>query len=228
MSWFSRFLTSSLGRKLVMSLTGLFLISFLVVHLIGNFQLLIDDNGEQFNVYAEFMTTNPVIKTTSYLLYAFILLHAIQGILLWRHNRSSRGPVGYAGKAANGASWASRNMGPLGVIILVFILVHMYQFWLQMKLDAVPDVTIDGKEVKNLYAPVAEVFSNGGFVAFYVLSMVIISVHLWHGFQSAFQSLGLNHKKYTPVIRTIGHAYSVLVPLGFALIPIIFLINKNL
>lgn len=225
MSWFSRFLTSSLGRKLVMSLTGLFLVTFLVVHLIGNFQLLMDDGGQQFNVYAKFMTTNPLIKTVSYLLYAFILLHAIQGIALWRKNRAARGPVRYAGKATNGASWASRNMGPLGMIILIFILVHMYQFWLQMKLGTVPQVTYDGQAMKDLYTPVAQVFSNGGFVVFYVLSMLIISFHLWHGFQSAFQTLGLNHKKYSPVIRTIGRIYSVVVPLGFALIPILFLIK---
>ena len=83
MSWITNFLTSSIGRKLIMSLTGLFLIQFLLVHLVGNLQLLIDDNGEAFNIYANFMTTNPVIKTVSYLLYAGILLHAIQGLLLW-------------------------------------------------------------------------------------------------------------------------------------------------
>lgn len=208
-----------------MSLTGLFLITFLLVHLVGNLQLLAGDGGEQFNLYARFMTTNPIIKTISYLLYAFILLHAIQGIALWRKNRAARGSVRYAGKATNGASWASRNMGPLGMIIFVFILVHMYQFWLQMKLGTLPMASYNGEEMKDLYTPVAETFSNGGFVVFYVLSMVVISIHLWHGFESAFQSLGLHHKKYSPVIKTIGHVYSIVVPIGFALIPIIFMLK---
>lgn len=226
MSWFSRFLTSSIGRKLVMSLTGLFLIIFLLVHLTGNFQLLMDDGGRQFNLYAKFMTTNPLIKTVSYLLYAFILLHAIQGIAIWLKNRAARGGRGYAVSHRNGASWPSRNMGWLGVVILVFILVHMYQFWLQMKLGVLPKVEIDGQMVKDLYTPVAAAFSNIGFVIFYVISMAVIAFHLWHGFQSSFQTLGLNHKKYTPVIMTIGRIYSVAIPLGFALIPVYFFLFK--
>ena len=111
------------------------------------------------------------------------------------------------------------------MIIFVFILVHMYQFWLQMKLGTLPMASYNGEEMKDLYTPVAETFSNGGFVVFYVLSMVVISIHLWHGFESAFQSLGLHHKKYSPVIKTIGHVYSIVVPIGFALIPIIFMLK---
>ena len=91
MGWFTKFLTSSIGRKLVMSLTGLFLIIFLIVHLAGNLQLLYDDGGVQFNLSAEFMTSNPLIKTVSYLLYAFILIHALQGWAIWRKNRQARG-----------------------------------------------------------------------------------------------------------------------------------------
>lgn len=207
-----------------MSLTGLFLIIFLVVHLSGNFQLLIDDGGEQFNSYAKFMTTNPLIKTVSYLLYAFILIHAFQGWALWRKNRGARGGQGYAVKVTRTvgtSSFASRQMGWLGTIIFIFILIHMYQFWLQMKLDYLPYQTIDGVQVKNLYQPVEAAFTNPLFVIFYVLSMVVIAFHLWHGFQSAFQTLGLNHRKYTPVIKFLGKAYSILIPLGFALIPII-------
>ena len=229
MGWFTKFLTSSIGRKLVMSLTGLFLITFLIVHLAGNLQLLYDDGGVQFNLYAKFMTSNPLIKTVSYLLYAFILIHAIQGWAIWRKNRQARGGDSYAVKVTRTvgtSSFASRNMGWLGTIIFIFIVLHMYQFWLQMKLDYLPYQTIDGEQVKNLYAPVVAVFGNPIFVAIYVFSMVVIAYHLWHGFQSAFQTLGINHQKYTPVIKFLGKAYSIIIPLGFALIPIIMFLKS--
>lgn len=223
MSWFTNFLTSSIGRKVVMSLTGLFLISFLIVHLIGNLQLLAPDEGESFNIYAYFMTHNPVIKTVSYLLYAFILIHAVQGWILWRKNRKARGSQRYAVKVTRAVgtnSFAASNMGWLGTIIFIFILVHMYQFWLQMKMGNLPMATYDGQEVKDLYAIVSEAFANIGYVIFYVVSMVVIAYHLLHGFQSSFQTLGLNHKKYTPFIKAVGIVYSILVPLGFAVIPL--------
>lgn len=212
-----------------MSLTGLFLISFLVVHLIGNLQLLAGDGGEKFNLYADFMTSNPLIKMTSYLLYAGILLHAIQGWALWRKNRQARGGQGYAVKvnrAAGTNGFAASNMGWLGTIIFVFIVVHMYQFWLQMKMGTVGMQTYDGKTVKDLYTLVSATYENLGFVIFYVVSMVVIGYHLIHGFQSAFQTLGINHRKYTPFIKGLGKAFSILVPLGFAIIPIIMYLTK--
>ena len=227
MSWFSHLLTTSIGRKLIMSLTGLFLILFLVVHLAGNLQLLLDDGGEKFNLYAKFMTTNPLIKTVSYGLYFFILVHAFQGFALWNKNRSARG-TGYAvnkTRSVGTSAFASKNMGWLGTIIFIFILIHMYQFWLQMKMDVVPYVTIEGMDVKNLYDPVAIAFQNVGYVIFYVVSMIVIAIHLWHGFQSSFQTLGLNHKKYTPFIKGLGKVYAVVVPFLFALIPILFLLG---
>lgn len=228
MNWFMNFLTSSLGRKLIMSLTGLFLIIFLLVHLVGNLQLLIDDQGEQFNIYAKFMTSNPLIKTVSYLLYLSILVHAFQGWAIWRQNRTARGNQRYAVqhlRAVNTNAGFAKNMGWLGTIIFIFLLIHLYQFWLQMKLGTLPMVEYGGESYKNLYIPVKEAYSNIGYVIFYVLSMVVIAMHLYHGFQSAFQTLGLNHKKYTPFIQFLGKAYSFLIPLGFAIIPIVFFLK---
>lgn len=222
LNWFNRFITSSIGQKLIMSLTGLFLITFLPVHLLGNLLLLTEDGGESFNLYAYFMTHNPLIKTVSYGLYFFILLHSVQGLLLWAKNRSARGPEGYKVKV-NRTAQGSKNsvyMGALGTIILVFILVHMYQFWLQMKLGNTGMETYDGQTVKDLYTLVAATYENLGFVIFYVASMLFIGFHLWHGFESAFQTLGLNHRKYTPLIRFLGRAYSVIIPIGFAIIPV--------
>ncbi len=223
MSWITNFLTSSIGRKLIMSLTGLFLIQFLLVHLIGNLQLLVDDGGEKFNLYAQFMTTNPVIKATSFLLYGGILLHIIQGLLIWKQNSGSRN-TRYAVSKNPNISFSSKYMGWLGTIILVFLILHLWQFWFRMKFGTV--TPIDYNEgtgpVKDLYTLVAVAFKNPLYVIAYVIGMIVIGLHLKHGFQSSFQTLGLNHKKYTPLIKGLGLIYSILVPLGFAIIPIFF------
>ncbi len=212
-----------------MSLTGLFLILFLVVHLAGNLQLLLHDGGKAFNTYAKFMTTNPIIKTISYLLYLSILVHAIQGWAIWRANRAARG-VGYAVKvtrAVNTNARAASNMGWLGTIIFIFIVIHLYQFWLQMKLGNLPMATYEDGEVKDLYAIVSVAYQNLGYVLFYVFSMAVIAFHLLHGFQSAFQTLGLSHHKYSPAIRFAGVAYAIIVPALFALIPVYMYLFHN-
>ncbi|MCB0617259.1 MAG: succinate dehydrogenase cytochrome b subunit [Saprospiraceae bacterium] len=225
MGWFTKFLTSSIGQKLIMSLTGLFLILFLLVHLAGNLQLLHDDQGEAFNKYAKFMTTFTPIKVVSYLLYAFIILHAIQGLVLARTNSLARGAKGYAVKVTRTVgtnSFASRYMGPLGVLILVFLGIHMGDFWWAMKSHQLELATYDGMQYQNLYTKVYASFQQEWIVGVYLLSMAGLAFHLLHGFQSAFQTLGLNHKKYTPVIKFLGKAYAILVPIGFAIIPIYF------
>lgn len=231
MGWFSRFLTSSIGQKLVMSLTGLFLILFLVVHLAGNLQLLADDGGHSFNVYADFMSNNGLIQFISKGNFAFILLHAILGIYLWGKNRAARGSKRYAVtnvRAVNTHPGFARNMAFLGAIVLVFILIHLYQFWLQMKIGNVALVSYEGgEEIGDLYEKVRIAFMSPGFVIFYVVSMAVIAFHLWHGFQSAFQSLGLNHQKYTPVIQFLGKAYAILIPLLYAIIPIVFYLKNS-
>ncbi len=232
MNWFTNFLTSSIGQKLIMSLTGLFMIMFLIVHLAGNLQLLFNDGGEAFNIYAYFMTHQPLIKVISYGLYAFILLHAVQGWLLWRKNRVSRGPQGYAMKVTRGVAtnpWMAKSMAALGTIIFVFIVIHMYQFWFVMHWGDLKQIRYDGmqNDVKDLYTLVAATYRDLPFVLFYVVSMVVVGFHLWHGFQSAFRTLGLSHEKYVPVIKFLGKAYAVVVSALFAIIPIIMYLNQR-
>lgn len=219
MNWFLKLLSSTIGRKLLMALTGLFLILFLVIHLIGNLQLLKDDDGESFNVYAKFMTTNPVIVTISYINYACILLHAIWALLLTIRNRRARGAEGYA-VVKNSSPWTSRNMGILGTFVLIFLVIHLRGFWYEMHWGGIPTVKYDGGEVKNLYATVEAAYSNIFYVGVYVFSMLMLAFHLWHGFASAFQTLGWNHKKYNPAIAFVGKAFAIVVPALFALIPI--------
>lgn len=223
MSWLTDTLTSTIGRKLIMSLTGLFLIVFLIVHLAGNFQLLASDGGESFNAYAKFMTSNTVIKTASYGLYAFILLHIFMSLALVMKNRAAR-PIGYAKvKGSANSAWSSRNMGILGTIILFFLVVHMRSFWYEMKFGNLP---LDEFGNKNLYLIVAEAFSQWWYVALYVVCMIGLGFHLSHGFSSAFQTLGINHKKYTPFIKGLGIVYAIIVPAAFALIPLYMFFNN--
>jgi succinate dehydrogenase / fumarate reductase cytochrome b subunit len=227
MSWLTNFLFSSIGRKLIMSLTGIFLILFLFVHLIGNFQLMADDGGESFNLYAKMMTTNPLIKVISYGNYFFIILHAIMGIMMWLQNKSARGSK-YAVTTTANTSYSSRNMAWFGIIIFVFIVLHMIAFWGTMHFGTLPLETYGTEtDVKNLYVIVQDAFSKLGVVIFYVVCMIVIALHLNHGFQSAFQTLGLNHKKYTPIIKGLGAAYSILIPLGFAIIPVFMFLFRN-
>jgi succinate dehydrogenase / fumarate reductase cytochrome b subunit len=221
MKWLLDLFSSSIGRKVVMALTGLFIILFLTVHLIGNLQLLKDDGGEAFNVYAYFMTHNPLIKMVSYVNYAFFLFHIGWALMLTIKNRQARGTEGYAVTSSKSSIWSSRNMGILGTIILVFLVIHMVQFWGQMHFGEMPTKTYGDHEVKDLLTVVGSAFQEWWYVALYCISMVAIAFHLWHGFESAFQTLGLNHMKYNPVISFVGKAFAIVVPALFAIIPIL-------
>ena len=222
MNWFTRFLTSSLGQKVIMSLTGLFLIIFLIVHMTGNLQLLADDGGKSFNIYAAFMSHNPLIKVVSIGLYTFILLHSVQGIMLARANRIAKGSKYTGGKVA-GATWASKNMALLGILIFAFLCFHMGDFWVKMRFtDQLTMVSYPGHDeaVQDIYSRVNVAFQEIWVVAIYLIGVFALAIHLVHGFQSAFQTLGINHKKYTPLINTIGWIYTILICGGFAIMPL--------
>ena len=231
MGWLSKFLTSSIGQKLIMSLTGLFLVLFLVVHLAGNLTLLAGDNGKSFNIYADFMVHNPLIKATSFGLYFFILLHAVQGIIIKLKNNKARGSK-YLAKNKSSVPFASNNMALLGILIFAFLCIHMGDFWFKMKLsevfggEGVPAINYDGAAVKDIYSKVVWSFSQLWIVIVYLTGLVALFLHLWHGFESAFQTLGLNHKKYTPFIKGLGKVYSILIPIGFAILPIYIFLTK--
>ena len=235
MSWFTQTIFStSVGRKVIMALTGLFLCTFLAVHLAGNFQLLHNDAGRDFNLYTKFMTSNPLIKTISYVNFAFIIGHVIWGAYLTIQNKKAR-PVGYAyNDPGKTSSFSSRWMGVLGTMILIFLIIHLKDFKMAYMgiTTELPMVTYtlengDDVTVKNMYHEVVEEFESPVVVAIYTLSMIALAFHLYHGFQSAFQTLGLRHPKYTPAIKAVGFVFWGLIPLGFAIIPLIFLFCKN-
>lgn len=226
MSWFTSALSNGLGRKIIMALTGFFLVIFLIVHLSGNLQLLATDGGRAFNEYAEFMTTNPVIKATSFLLYGSFVVHIIWSILLSYQNRKAR-PVRYHKEKQLARSWASRNMGILGTFIFIFLVIHLKNFWYEMHWGGIQIAQYDQDEYKDLYSVTVTVFSQWWYVVFYVVSMILLAFHLFHGFRSMFQTLGIFHPKYNPVINFVGAVYSVVVPAAFAAIPIIIYLQHN-
>lgn len=213
MNWFNNFLTSSIGNKILVSATGLFLCLFLIVHLIGNLQLLFNDEGERFIAFAEFMGSNILIKVVAFALYATILLHAYKGIAIFIKNRKARGNIKYAVKSGSGSTWASRNMALLGTILFIFIAIHMAQFWYYYKFGSLEEV--------EHYTIIVEAFKQPWIVIFYVLSQAALGWHLLHGFQSAFQTVGLRKGKYYSIIQNIGIGYAIIVPLLFAVIPVL-------
>lgn len=220
MNWFSAFLTSSIGRKFVMGVTGLSLIAFLVVHAGINACIFMNDGGDTFNKAAHFMGSNFFIRAAEFGLFAGILLHAIQGLLLWADQRKRR-PVAYEVQAGSATStWYSRSMGLLGTIILLFLIMHLYHFWVPSRITGLEETTIDGEIIHNLYAEMQMVFESFWVVMLYVSAVISLAYHLMHGFQSAFQTMGWNHSKYTPLIKTIGFGYSIVIPLLFAAMPI--------
>ncbi len=216
----SALIKSSLAKKYWMAATGLFLCTFLIGHLAGNLQLLLpaEEALPIFNEYAKFMTTNPLVKVLSYLTYFSILFHSVDGILLFIQNKKAR-PVKYAyNKPGANSTWASRNMGLLGSVVLFFIIVHMRSFWYEMHFGS---VALDINGNKDLYTITAAAFQELWYVIMYVVCMIAIAFHLSHGFASAFQSIGANHAKYSPVIKKVGAAFGILIPLAFAIIPVV-------
>ena len=206
----SGFLSSSVGRKVVMSLSGLFLITFLLVHLGVNLTLFI--GSETFNGASHFMATNPIIQVMQYVLAAGFIFHIAMGIKLELKNRASR-PIKYAkNNAAANSGWASRNMIYTGILILLFIILHLKDFFVKIKFG----------EVHDDYQLVTQLFKNPIYVLIYVIAFLLLGIHLSHGFQSAFTSVGARAPKYLKCVKNLGMLFSYFIALGFSIIAIYF------
>lgn len=224
----SSFFSASIGKKFIMSVSGLFLIIFLAVHLFVNILLLFDDSGELYNEAAYFMANNPAIGLIEPLLGLGFLVHILWSFVIEYQNWKAR-PVKYD-KRNNSASssWASRNMLVLGALILVFLVIHIINFYWIMRFnpETMETVTINGVHMENSYALVANKFANYPlYDAFYVLSAILLGFHLSHGFWSAFHTLGWNNKNWMNRLQIIGKVYAVVIAAGFAIIPLYFLIK---
>jgi succinate dehydrogenase / fumarate reductase cytochrome b subunit len=217
MTWKQHF-TSSVGKKLVMAFTGLFLISFLIIHVYLNAQIFLPDGQAKFDAGAHFMGTNPITRILEFGLVAGFLLHIIQGLMLWRQNSAKRSAGRYAVKAGNATSkWYSRSMGLLGTLVLLFLIMHTAHFWIPNRASQFAT----GEEI-DLYGKMKETFQNPIVVALYVAGCISLCFHLIHGFYSAFQTLGMGTPRYKTVIRNAGIAFSIIVSIMFAMMPIAF------
>jgi succinate dehydrogenase / fumarate reductase, cytochrome b subunit len=228
MTWKQMF-TSSIGKKFVMALTGLFLISFLVVHVGLNACIWANDNGEMFNTGANFMASMLVIRIMEIGLFLGIFLHLIQGYILTLEDQKTRS-VGYAVDYGNrGSKWYSRSMGLLGTLLLLFLIMHIYHFWIPSRLGGFANIRpleeIDysnglGKQYHNLYKEMIDVFQSPVVVILYVLGCASLAYHLMHGFESAFRTIGVHNNRYLIMLRYTGRAFAIIVSLAFAMMPI--------
>jgi len=218
---FSTTLVSSVGKKIYMSILGLLLSSFLVVHLFGNFALLSPDK-DTFNKYSHFLTHNlgAVILVAEIFIALFFIFHIVYGIIVTLQNWYAR-PVGYrmvtnAGHSSK-KTIASTTMIYTGLLILIFLVIHLMNFKYDQE---VMYTTKDGLYIRDLYATVVQYFSNIWNVLFYDVIMILLGFHLSHGFWSAFQSLGINGPRFTKFIIVFGYFFAVILAFGFFFIPL--------
>jgi succinate dehydrogenase / fumarate reductase cytochrome b subunit len=212
------FLTTTLSRKNLMALTGLFLCFFLLIHLLGNLQLLLPKERaqEMFNWYSALLSSNIFIMMISYVLYFCLVAHAVDALIVTIKNKKSTVKYAYDDRKQV-SKWYSRNMGLLGTILLIFLVIHFKDFWYVYKFGTVP---YDRNGNKDLYAIVVNAFYSWWYVLIYVCSMFALGYHLLHGFKSAVRTLGLYHPRYAAYVRVFGIFYSYFLTIGFSVIPV--------
>lgn len=210
MNPFFRFINSSVGKKLLMSLTGIFLSIFLVEHLAGNLLLLKDDGGDAFNAYAKFMGGNPIVRIMEVGLLGIILLHIVNGIRLWLENRNARDKKYDTYKLSENTTFEARMMKVSAALVLLFLVVHLRKFWYPVRFQGEHDVA----------SLVYYTFQQPFYVIFYLAALFVVGYHLRHGFQSAFQTLGIRVNAYQTIIEFIAVLFWLAVPIGFAIIPL--------
>jgi len=210
---------SSIVRKFIMALSGLFLIIFLITHLVIN-SLTLSSSKDLFNEAAHFMATNPIIYAMQYVLALGFIIHIGMGIKLTIQNKRARSQEYVYNKMSKNTDLSSRSMIVSGGLVIVFLALHLRDYFYQMKFVGLPEGTTDYDLVVNL-------FTNPYYTAVYVIAFIVLGIHLNHGFKSAFQSMGANHKKYNPLIKTVSTLYSLVIALGFSTIAIFHFINQS-
>ncbi|MEO6219126.1 MAG: succinate dehydrogenase cytochrome b subunit [Ginsengibacter sp.] len=219
MTWKQLF-TSSIGKKFVMAFTGFFLIIYLIIHASINAMIFYPDHGVTFNRAAHFMSHNFFIRFMEIGLFAGFLLHIIQGLLLWRQNRAARKIRYKKNDMPSKIKWYSWSMGLLGTFLLLFLVMHLFHFWSGTK----NEMYFKGPQV-DLYVEMKEIFTNPLLFTLYMIGLVSLFFHLLQGFQSAFQTFGINHRRWTPIVKGIGIFYSIAICVLFAFMPISFMVG---
>lgn len=207
----NKILFSSISKKFVMALAGIFLLLFLPVHLIINLMLLRSD-PEPFNRAAHFMATFPVIKIIEIVLIAAILIHIFYGIFIQIQNWLAR-PIGYVSGYKSETSFFSRFMIWTGASVLTFLVLHFFNFYF-IRLGFVPG------DPEDFYSVAHNLFKIPAYNYIYLVCFALLGLHLYHAFSSAFQTLGLNHRIWTPVVKVIALVYAIVLPAGFAFVSI--------
>lgn len=214
---------TTVGKKLLMGLTGLALVAFVIVHLIGNL-LLLSPDPDVFNLYAHtLMGLGWAVLTAEIILALFFLVHIYTGVTVGLNNRKAR-PTKYEVFKSQGnpsrMTWGSRSMLWTGLLLAVFTVLHVWTFRFGPGITEGYYVDLHEERIRDLRRLVAEVFSKETYVVWYVGIMVLLGLHVSHGFWSAFQSLGTNHPRFTPVIYGVGYAIAIMLAVGFLLIPL--------
>lgn len=239
---------SSVGKKFVVGFTGLFLCSFLVIHFYGNMLLYWPDHGAHYQEFSDFMATNILIRTIEIVLFAGFLLHIITSIILWIRNRMARSKAYLVKKPLETSAFSSRIMFLTGSIVFIFLALHMNSFWVAsrfheeellnkygqeqqqtsigMPQDSREPRLIPPERVPVMYDLVRERFSVLWYDAFYLVALFLLGFHLRHGFQSAFQTFGVRGAKYETLIEAISVIFWLIIPLGFASMPVYFYLNS--
>jgi succinate dehydrogenase / fumarate reductase cytochrome b subunit len=225
-------MTSSIVRKFAMALSAFFLLIFLLQHLTINMISVVSEDA--FNSTSHFMGTNPLVQFVLQPVLMFgVIFHLVMGFVLELKNRAAR-PIKYTmNKGGENSSWMSRNMIISGITIMLFLGLHLYDFWVHEMTVKYAQGDMSGlinstnsESGMRYWGELHEKFHDPLRVGIYVLSFVFLALHLMHGFQSAFQSVGFNHRKYTPVIKKISNVYAVAVPLGFVFVAVYHFITQ--
>ena len=216
---------TTLIKKILMALTGLFLAFFLIIHLLGNLQLLLPEEEARtsFNTYSHFLSSLSIIKVVSYVLYASILYHVFDAAWITFNNWRANDKNYKADNRSEVSGWISRNMGILGSLVLIFLVIHFKDYWFVYKFGS-PPLDVDGN--KDLYLIVVNSFKELWYVILYVIAIIGLGLHLIHGVSSAFRTLGLYHPKFMRWMKFIGYAFSIAITIGFAIIPIFIYIKQ--
>ena len=210
-------------RKTIIAGTGLFLCIFLVVHLSANCILLLPEATARglYNAYSTTLRENPLIKLVAYALYASIILHVFYALLITLRNRKAKPQKYVMNNSKENSTWTSKNMGLIGTMILLFIVVHLANFWARIKLGIGDTVGLDTAGNMDVYEVTSSLFHNIYYVIFYTLLVIPLAFHLHHGFKSAFKTLGFYHKNGLRMIAKIALVYAIIMGVGFGIIPLI-------
>ncbi|OGU37417.1 MAG: succinate dehydrogenase [Ignavibacteria bacterium GWA2_36_19] len=217
MGWFFKFINSSIGKKITMAVTGSFLLIFLVIHLVGNITLFF--GADIFNGYVTTLdVVKPMIRVIEAVLLAAFLIHIFNGVRLWIENKIARGVTYKVNSSSENSDVFSRTMFLTGSIVFIFLVLHLATFFWRFNF-----YDPAGLADSHLYYDiVVSFFSDWWYSLLYVVAVMLLGFHLNHGFQSAFQTFGWNHKKYMPLIKKLGTIFAIIIAIGFASMPIYF------